>query len=294
MTTREAAVDKSYEDVRAHLQEALPTLAPAQALMAKIVLDQPHKVAFESATSLAQHLGVHPSTVVRFAAVIGLPNHRALVALCRHHLTHEPRAVTRLGQNAELAESDNLLDVTAELEVENLRQTLARIDPEAWSQACAWLAGSDQVHVLGLRKCQPVAQLFAYLLRMIRPGVRHLQPTTGMLADDLRDVGPSDTFVAISIRRYTSATTEAMAVAKERGAHTLAITDASSSPLARHAGIALLFDSGGVTLFRSVAAAIVLCQALATEVAHLDGKRSRKELLNDEDLLNLFHTYLEE
>jgi DNA-binding MurR/RpiR family transcriptional regulator len=153
------------------------------------------------------------------------------------------------------------------------------------------LTDARQVHVLGLRKCASVAYLLAYLLRMVRPGVRHLIPASGMLADDLRDLADGDVFVALSIHRYTADTVRAIAAAKRRGLRTIALTDNAASPLVPHADVTCYVETGGVTLLRSLSAFVSLVQALATAVALRGGTTSHSELLLDEELLDALDVY---
>jgi DNA-binding MurR/RpiR family transcriptional regulator len=120
------------------------------------------------------------------------------------------------------------------------------------------LTDARQVHVLGLRKCASVAYLLAYLLRRVRPGVRHPTPAAGMLADDLRDLAEGDVFVALAIHRYTADTVRAIAEAKRRGLRTIALTDNAASPLVLHADVTCFVETGGVTLLRSLSAFVSL------------------------------------
>jgi DNA-binding MurR/RpiR family transcriptional regulator len=121
--------------------------------------------------------------------------------------------------------------------------------------------------------------------------VHQLAPLAGALVDELRDLHPGDVFVAVSIDRYTAETVAAFEAAQARGLHTIAFTDSAASPLARIADTTFLVECEGVTILRSIAGFITLAQALATAVAVHGGKRSRDELLNDEQLLTQFDVY---
>lgn len=282
---------RTYDELKATLQEGLPTWAAGQQRIAKVLLDDPTGTAFRSIAETAKLADVHQSSVVRFATTLGLRGYPALVALCRDHLTHEAQLVTRFGRSEQEAESGNLLEATVRHEEQNLRSTLSRITPEVWAETVEKLATADRVHVIGLRKCLPVAQLMAYLLRMVRPGVHQIAPVAGALVDELRDLEPGDVFVAISIDRYTAETVAAFEAAHARGLHTIAFTDSAASPLARIADTTYLVDCEGVTILRSISAFISVTQALATAVAVRNGKRSRDELQSDEQLLTEFDVY---
>lgn len=115
-----------------------------------------------------------------------------------------------------------LLSATVKHEQQNVKRTFTRISPAQWDTTVDHLAHAERVHILGLRKCLPVAQLMAYLLKLVRPGVHLIAPVTGGLVDELRDMQGNDVFVAISIRRYTADTVRAFEEAKRSGLHTIA------------------------------------------------------------------------
>lgn len=291
MTVTRAPGD--FAELQRTLRDGLDSWAPAQRRIAQLLIDDPQGTAFRSVRETAALAGVHESSVVRFANTLGLKGYPQLVALCRAHIADEALLLNRFGRSEDASRTGNLLSETLRHDEENLRRTLARIDEVQWAQAVEALAGAPRVHVMGLRKCLPVAQLLAYLLRMVRPGVRQVAPLVGGLVDELRDLEPNDAFVAISIDRYTADTVRAFKAASARGLITIALTDKASSPLARIADVTFLVDCDGVTIFRSVSAFVALTQALATAAAVHNGKRSRDELNSDERLLEEFDVYLD-
>ena len=281
----------TYDELTAALQDRMGTLAPGQQRIATLLLTDPDGTAFRSITETAKLANVHQSSLVRFATTFDLKGYPALVALCRQHLAREAQLVTRFGRAQEHSETGEFLTSTVEHEQQNIRRTFTRIAPEQWDQTVQLLANASRIHVMGLRKCLPVAQLMTYLLRLVRPNVHQIAPVVGALVEDLRDLQQGDVFVAISIHRYTAETVRAFEEARSRGLHTIAFTDTAASPLARTADTTFLVDCEGVTILRSVASFISLVQALATAVALNNGTRSREELLSDEHLLADFSVY---
>lgn len=282
---------RNYAELRAELQARMPTMAAGQRRIARVLLADPEATAFRSIGETAKVAEVHESSLVRFAAALGLPGYPALVRLCRQQLAEQAQLVRRFEQAAELTEADELLGAVVEHDQQNIARTFARLDPATWDRAVDWLTETRHIYVMGLRKCYSVAYLLAYLLRMVRPGVRQFAPSAGMLVDDLRDVEADDVFVALSIHRYTADTVRATAEAKRRGLRTIVLTDNPASPLVRHADLTCYVETGGVTVLRSLSAFVSLAQALATAVALRNGTSSRSELLQDEQLLDAFDVY---
>lgn len=285
---------RNYAELRAALQARMPTLAAGQRRIARVLLADPEATAFRSIGETAKVADVHESSLVRFAAALGLSGYPALVRLCREQLAEQAQLVRRFEQAAELTGVEALLGSVVEHDRQNIARTFARLDEATWDGAVQMLTDGRQVHVLGLRKCFTVAYLLAYLLRLVRPGVHQLTPSAGMLADDLRDLDAADAFVAISIHRYTADTVRGIAEAKQRGLRTLALTDNPASPLVRHADLTCYVETGGVTVLRSLSAFVSLAQALATGVALRSGTTTRSELQVDEQLLDAFDVYVED
>lgn len=285
---------RSYPELRAELQQRMPTLAAGQRRIARVLLADPEATAFRSIGETAKVAEVHESSLVRFATSLGLAGYPALVRLCRQQLAEQAQLVRRFEQAAELTETEELLGAVVEHDQQNIARTFARLDQTTWADAVGMLTDARRVHVIGLRKCFSVAYLLAYLLRMVRPEVHQLTPSAGMIGDDLRDLAEGDVFVAMSIHRYTADTVRAIAEAKRRGLRTLALTDNPASPLVPHADVTCYVETGGVTVLRSLSAFVSLAQALATAVALRNGTSARSELLLDEQLLDTFDIYHDE
>lgn len=289
----DTGVPATYDDLRDRLQERMDEFAAGQRRIAQVLLNDPSGTAFRTITETANAAQVHESSVVRFATSLGLKGYPGLVELCRQRLAEEAQLVSRFGRAQQHADSSSLLAEAAEHDQQNLVQTYSRIDPDQWDAAVQLLADADRIHVMGLRKCLPVAQLMTYLLRLVRPGVHQVAPVAGALVDEFRQLNAGDVFAAISIHRYTADTVRAFHVAKSRGLTTIAFTDSAGSPLARIADVSFFVDCEGVTMLRSVTAFSSLVQTLATGVAIHNGTQSRDELLVDEQLLSEFSVYSE-
>ncbi|MDQ0103033.1 DNA-binding MurR/RpiR family transcriptional regulator [Paenarthrobacter nicotinovorans] len=284
---------ETYSQLQTELQAKLEAFAPGQQRIAKVLLSDPEGTAFRSIAETAKIAEVNQSSLVRFATMMGFKGYPALVRLCREHLSDQANIVRRFDRAQQLPGSDSLFAAVLDHEKDNLTRTYARIDQKKWDEVVKALAEAPHVYTMGLRKCAPVAQLLAYLLRLVRPGVEQIAPAAGVFVDQLRDLDPEGVFVAISIRRYTADTIRALNHAKNRGLRTVALTDDSASPLARLADTTFYIETEGVTILRSMTVFTSIAQTLATAVTIHNGARSRKELLIDEQLLQDFNVYAE-
>lgn len=284
----------TYDELVARLHERWSSLSRSHRLLAERVLADPEGVAFMTVSDLATAVDVNESTVVRFAAGLGLKGYPGLTRLCREKLSAEAqllRRFTTVEQQRDADPAAGPLEQAAAYDQANVARTLARVDPEAWSAAVAALAGAPRVHVLGLRKLHSVAFLLSYVLGMVRDEVSLVGPAEGTLVEGLRRVRPGDAFVAISIHRYIRATVEGFRWARETGATTIALTDNAASPLVRDADHAFLVDTAGAAVLRSVTGFVALAQALANGVAAERGDAARATLATEESLLTRFDVY---
>lgn len=301
-----SATSVTYNELRERLQDRLGTLAPGQRRIADLLLTEPARVGVQSLSENAAAAGVHESSWVRFAKGLGLEGYPALVRLCREHISDQANLVRRFdralstsalgGIDAPDVEALQLAHLAQAVEHDraNIAETFSHIAPEAWDRAVTLLAEAPKVHVMGLRKVLPVAQLMTYLVHLVRRHVHLVAPLSGELIDAFKEFDAGDVFVAISVYRYTRDTMSATAEARRRGAHVIVITDTPTSPLTRHADVVFYVSGSSPYVLRSVTAMIALVQSLAGATAFRLGTSSRSQLLVNEELLDSYGVYVEE
>jgi DNA-binding MurR/RpiR family transcriptional regulator len=286
---------RTFDELLVALQQGFAALTPSQKLLAERVMSDPEGTAFMSISELAAAVGVNEATVVRFATSLGLSGYPGLTRLCRDRLREQAQLLHRFSNLEQLdGGTRDPLDLAITFDQANIARTFSRIDRSSWAAAVGILASAPRVQVMGLRKCQAVAFLLGYLLRLVREDVETPTPGAGTLTDDLRRLRPGDCFVGISIHRYSAETVKAFRWAQRVGATTIALTDNPSSPLAMRATHTFYVDTTGVAVLRSLTAFTSLVQALATAVAAERGTDVRSALLSEEELLESFGAYFAE
>ncbi|MEV4126221.1 MurR/RpiR family transcriptional regulator [Nocardia sp. NPDC049707] len=272
----------TFQELRVLLQQRLPELADGQQRIARLVLDDPEGTAFRTIGQSAELAGVHRSSLVRFATMLGLPGYPALVELCRRQLAAEAYLVRR-PPDAPPTSNDEFFTAITEYDMNNMSRTFARIDRGDWDRAVETLAHASAVHVIGLRRCLAIAYAATHQLQLVRHRVRQLGATARLLTDELRDIESGDALIAVSIRRYSSDTVRAVESAHRRGVTIIALTDDASSPLARIADVTFYVGTGSLTVLRSLTAFIGLVHALVTAVAlRLESVGTDTDILDDQ------------
>lgn len=274
------------------LRARMDGFAPGQQRIARLLLADAEGCAFRTITEFAHQAQVHESSIVRFANALGLGGYRDLVELSRQQVLEQAQLVRRFDPASAAGDSANdLILAVSDSDQRNIARTFANLDEQVWERTVALLADAPRVHVIGLRKCFTVAYLLAYLLRLVRPDVRQLGMTSGLIVEELRELRPGDVLVGVSIHRYSSDTVTAVEYASSKGVDVVVLTDNPASPLARHSDVCLFVECGGVGILRSLSAFVSLAQALATAAAVRLGAGSRSALLLDEQLLTDLQIY---
>jgi DNA-binding MurR/RpiR family transcriptional regulator len=284
----------SFNELVQLLHSVLDDLSPGQRAIARFLLTNPDRSAFMTITELAGEAGVNESTVTRFATRIGLKGYPALSDLLQENLVSQSHFLNRFQAFEQLQQrGDDLVERSLMFDQMNLTRTFANLDRIQWDKAVSALTTGRQVYVMGLRKCYSVAHFLAYALHLIREGVSQVSLDSGNLPEQVRGLGPGDTCVGISIRRYTREVVQVLSFAQQRGATTIALTDDPASPLNRYADFTFHVEADGASILRSLTAFMSVSQALVGDVARQLGTSTRSSLLVEEDLLREFETYFQ-
>lgn len=253
-------------DLLTRLRRASAHLSPGHQRIAAYVAGNPHDAAFESAARIAARCGVSESSVVRFAAAVGYDGFpalsQALQAIVKGHLSLPERMHHRPRELAADAPADELLRDALDLAAANVGAAARTLDVAAFEATLAALLDARTVYAVGLRGSAHLAALAAVLLGKAGADARALTCGDVTLFDDLRSVGPGDAVAAFSFARYTRRAVEALRLARERGATTIAVTDAPLTPAASVAEHVLVVPVASHAFNHSYVAAVALIDAL--------------------------------
>jgi DNA-binding MurR/RpiR family transcriptional regulator len=266
-----------YDGLRVVLLARREMLPKRLKQLADFALERPEEMAFGTAAAIAQHAGVQPSTLVRFARALGyggfshlqqvfrarlrerFPDYRERLRSLRHGEAGEARALSLL---------DGFIGAGG-LSLNRLRDS---VNPQDLSRAIATLADAETLYLLGARRVFPVAAYLAYAFGKL--GVR------AILIDHIANLGPEqlalatprDAVLAISFTPYAPVTVELAAAAARRTVPVVAITDSAFSPLAAAADVWFEVAEADYGAFRSLSASFALATTLAVGAAE---KRSQ-------------------
>jgi len=179
-----------------------------------------------------------------------------------------------LQKMAEHSDSGALLSSMARANIANVESAFKANEPETYVKAARLICEARQAFILAAGASHGFAHYLHYVAGMALSNLRTASTRAGSLIDNLVDLGPSDTVVAITVRPYISATVRAAAFARDRGASVIAISDSRSSPLARGAACLLLIPTQSPQFFPSYTAATAVLETLVAFIVSSRDERT--------------------
>jgi DNA-binding MurR/RpiR family transcriptional regulator len=233
------------------------SLFPAEARVAAIVLESPERVIQMPISRLAELAEVSEGTVVRFCQTVGFEGYHALKLALAMDLAQPGRVI-----HEDIDAADDPETVARKVfatDIRALEDTLAVVDPGEIARAVEAIATAARLEVFGVGSSLAVA--FDAYTRFLRIGVPlGLELDTHLQVMRASGLGSGDVGLAISHSGRSREPVECLALARHKGATTIAITGRQPSPLTEQADIVLVTVSSE-TSYRE--------EAMASRIAQL-------------------------
>ena len=266
------------------IRSLLPGLARAEQRVAKVVLDNPQVVAHRSITEVAEAAGTSETTVTRFCKAIGVGGYPELrIALAADTARTAARIDRDLG--SDIAPTDDLSQVVGKVAFADARaveETAEQLDIASLTAVVDAVAGAGRVDVYGVGASAFVAADLQQKLHRIGR-ISFAWSDTHIMLTSAAVLTAGDVAVGISHTGATADTVEALRVARERGATTVALTNFPRSPISEVADH-VLTTAARETTFRSGAMAsriaqltVIDCLFIGVAQKHLDSARNALE-----------------
>jgi DNA-binding MurR/RpiR family transcriptional regulator len=258
------AADRTDEAVptTVRVRALMPSLAPAEQRVARQVLDSPQTVAASTISELARRCRTSETTVMRFCRAVGFNGYPALrLTLATELGRAQSAADTTRVLSSDIGPGDDLDQVVEKIAFADARaveETAQQLDVQVLHEVVDALASAPRIDVYGVGASAFVALDFQQKLHRIgQVAFAWPDPHVALTSAALLDSG--DVAVGISHSGATRDTLDALALARRRGATTVALTNFPRSPLA---GVAhhVLTTAARETTFRSGATASRLAQ----------------------------------
>lgn len=228
--------------------------------MAKVVLEDPSSVARRSITEVALAANTSETTVTRFCKAVGVGGYPQLrIALAADTARSEARSTRNIG--GEISVTDDLAAVVGKVSFADARaveETADQIDIPTLQRVIDLLSEAGRVDVYGVGASAFVgADLQQKLHRIGR--VCFAWSDTHIMLTSAAVLREGDVAIGVSHTGATTDTVEALRVAREHGATTVALTNFPRSPVTEVADY-VLTTAARETTFRSGATASRIAQ----------------------------------
>jgi DNA-binding MurR/RpiR family transcriptional regulator len=263
---------QDYDSLKALLSSRRDAMPKRLKQLASFAMEHPEEVAFGTVAGIAEHAGVQPSTLIRFAKSLGYEGFSHLQQVFRHRLRerfpdYRERLRSLRDTDGHHVHAATLLEGFADAASLSLDRMRDSVSLEELSRAIETLAKADTIYLLGARRVFPISIYCAYAFGKL--GIR------AILIDHIAQLGPEqlataterDAVLAISFTPYAPVTADFAAMAARRNIPVVAITDSAFSPLVSSADVWLEVAEADFGAFRSLSASFALAMALAVGTA---------------------------
>ncbi len=261
-----------YEELRATIVKRHGELSDRLRRIAEFAVQHPNEMALDTVASLAQRIGVQPSSIIRFANSFGFDGFSQMQLVFRSRLvadaapSYRERIASmprdRRANGAKPSAESAVLEKFVADDIAALEGLRGQVPARLLENAADLLAKAETVFLVGQGRSFPVAYYLQYGLSRLDLRAYLVDGIGGTLARHARMARKRDAIVAISFKDYSQDVVAAVAEAAARKVPLIAITDSPLSPIARYATICFEIAEPSDRPFRSLVAPICLAESL--------------------------------
>ncbi len=228
------------------ISDALPRLRGTTQKVAEFILNSPQETINLTVTELGARVGVSDASIVRFAQSLGYSGFHALKLRLAEDLV-SPMLIV----HEDLKPDDTpaaAVQKAMTVGLRSLEETIHILDMAVLDATVEALCQAHQIVLFASGNSIPIAMDLNFRLTKIGLSSRFsIDPTMQEMYASLMTA--EDAAVGISHTGSSKDTVYALELAKQRGAHTICITNHSDAPLTRHSDLCL-FTATRVNHFR--------------------------------------------
>ncbi len=279
--------------VKDKIKQSYNTLPKNQKRIADYILENFDKIPFYNVHELSEATSSSVASITRFAQRIGLDGYIELREGISGLLQSKIKNKSIFSLYDEKLLKDDTLTAVANLDIKNIGDTLAMIDREHFSLTVTSILKARRVYTAGLGISYLLAEILAYQLAQIGIDADVMKHTWSSFPENLVYADKSDYMVLISFPPYSKETIETAKTAREQGIDFTAITDKHSAPFTFYTDRVLTVNSENMLYTNSFSAISVLINAIATECALKNKKKSGQIMARLDDLSKKLDLVLE-
>jgi DNA-binding MurR/RpiR family transcriptional regulator len=253
------------------IRERFDQFSRSQRDVARYIVDHLDEAAFHTAEELARRANTSSSTVVRFAQALGFDGFPGLQGAAREEYRRwrdnpEEGGLEPLPSAPLFPLDQTDFEGSLAADHSNLEETARHVDRDEVEAAVDVITHSERIVICGTDQMAFFASYLRHLLLLLD---LHCEVVASASQDALARLGRIDEstlVIAFSAGRPHPLIARALKFARNRGAETVSISDATLSEVAKLARLRLYYSSDSPGYVRSHAALLGLVQALAYAV----------------------------
>ncbi len=280
-------------DIISRINELYSNMSKGHKRIAQYIIEHYDQAVFMTAAKLGSELGISESTVVRFAAGIGYEGYPEFQKALEEWVKGQLNSVQKMGVKYGGSSQSEIVTSVLTADIEKIQDTITNLDPNAFETATKIILEAENLYIVGLRSCEPLARFLHFYVNMIRGNVYLLSTTsvTEMFEQMIR-INGNDAIIGISFPRYSMRTLKAMEFANDRNAKVIAITDNIHSPMNLYSSCNLFARSDMVSIVDSLVAPLSLINALVVALCLKQPDTVKESLELLEEAWNNYQVYL--
>lgn len=248
------------------LDHTAEALTPQERRLAAHMLEHLDRWGYLSSTEVAAELGVHRSTIVRFAQHVGFQGYPELQEAARAAYLEVVSTPSDLVLTDPGAGGSRQVQAVYHRDQRNLQRSYAHLDQDALDATAEGLAKGRRVVLFGRRFSYPIALHMALVLRTMRQLVDAAPTPGGASVDQLFDLGSDDFVLVVSLRRHSREVQRTLRYLTAAGVPVTVLTDASPGNNVPHGARILRAHTGSTGVLDSYTALVSVSHVLLTLV----------------------------
>lgn len=264
-------------DLVKRIENALPKMSKGHKRIASFILEHYDKAAYMTASKLGAKVGISESTVVRFADELGFDGYPDLQHSLREIVRNKLTTLQRIEIANDRIGNSDILDKVVCSDIDKLRITLDKINHDHFNNAVDAIVKAENIYIVGMRSSSTIASFMSFYFNLIFDNVKQVIGSSGSeIFENIMRITDKDVMIGISFPRYSKRSINAVQYAKSQGAHIIALTDSSISPIAELADSLLLAESDMASFVDSLVAPLSIINAIIVAA----GMKKKDEVSN--------------
>jgi DNA-binding MurR/RpiR family transcriptional regulator len=278
--------------LRDEIFDRMDELSPAEKKVARSLLANYPAAGLASAAALAKAAGTSTPTVLRLVSRLGIGGYPEFQAQLRQEVSEQLSSpVSRAAHRLQADDGATLFQRSVAQRLELVQQLATTVPPSEFDAAVALLAAPcRQVTLSGGYFSRHIAHILAMQLDQLIPGVLFAAEPLGPDVGSYLSLGKDCAAIVFDLRRYELPAARVAALARQRGASVIVITDDGLSPAADDADVVLPVAVEG-TPFDSFAALLVLVECLVEAVFQRLGKAGLDRMNQWEESVHILRAF---